>query len=885
MSIQEILTSLLNDVRGNDVRRSIIDGIQYCYNKKLSIGLNPATNLDRYFSGIGVFTTDVTGKPFTTVYMIVASGSYDFDMQLAIDLSGQNSMKLRRFENGSWSIWSDISLERRLYYWSYDGSTLLHTEIVQRGGNGTWSGAVPKREATAQYEYNFVGWNLSKNQSEASVNATNFITEDRNVYAAYSATLRTYSVKFYDGISLLLDQSVAYGSDAVYSGETPSKESTGQYTYSFLGWSTDADASSADPAALTNITWNRVVYAIFSRSDRRYEVKFYNGTELLYTDAVLYEENATYVGSQPTKDSTAQYTYTFLGWNRNSGASSADSMALNNITSNRSVYAIFESHIRLYDVKFYNENELLYTDNVAYGANASYTGNTPDKSSTPQYSYTFIGWNTDSTATEAYSEALNYITADRNVYAIFTAHIRSYDVHFYNGETLLTTVPTNYGETAVYPAASPIHPSDPDHYFFVGWSLQDGQSSADPTVLENITQERTVYAAYSDAPTYTVRFMQGTVVLQAISVLRGGTATYTGETPTKASTERYTYTFIGWSDTTTNITADKDVQAVFTQLDRYYTVRFMDEDIVLQSIEVRYRGEAVYTGTTPTKEATQQYTYTFAGWSDTTTNITADKDVRALFSQATRYYTVRFMNGPTVLQTVQVLYGNNAVYTGSEPVHLTEPDRYVFLRFEPAGYNIIEDTDCYAIWDYVNPAIRNLIDRTISGAYSNSFVTTIGSRAFMQCNALRTIDLPNAATVYNAAFSHTYLNSVVMPKLTTIESYGMAMILSSFTGTFDSVTTIKPSGFYYCMSLSYISLPAVTYIGSNAFQNCRNLKTVVIGTETSSVCTLMMSNAFSSTHTRLSIYVPDSLVSEYKSDRIWSLLSSRIFSVSQLPVT
>ena len=315
MSIQEILTSLLNDVRGNDVRRSIVDGIQYCYNKKLSIGLNPETNLDRYFSGIGVFTTDVTGKPFTTVYMIIASGSYDFDMQLAIDLSGQNSMKLRRFENGSWSIWSDISLERRLHYWSYDGSTLLHTEIVQSGGNGIWSGSVPEREATAQYEYNFVGWNLSTNQSEASVNATNFITEDRNVYAAYSATLRTYSVKFYDGISLLLDQSVAYGSDAVYSGETPSKESTGQYTYSFLGWNTDADASSADPTALTNITGNRVVYAIYSRSDRRYEVKFYNGTELLYTDAVLYEENATYVGTQPTKDSTAQYSYTFLGRN------------------------------------------------------------------------------------------------------------------------------------------------------------------------------------------------------------------------------------------------------------------------------------------------------------------------------------------------------------------------------------------------------------------------------------------------------------------------------------------------------------------------------------------------------------------------------------------
>lgn len=885
MSIQEILTSLLNDVRGNDVRRSIVEGIQYCYNKKLSIGLNPETNLDHYFSGIGVFTTDVTGKPFTTVYMIIASGSYDFDMQLAIDLSGQNSMKLRRFENGSWSIWSDISLERRLHYWSYDGTTLLHTEIVQSGGNGTWSGSIPEREATAQYEYNFVGWNLSKNQSEASVNATNFITEDRNVYAAYSASLRTYSVKFYDGISLLLDQSVAYGSDAVYSGETPSKESTGQYTYTFLGWSTDADASSADPAALTNITGNRVVYAIYSRSDRRYEVKFYNRTELLYTDAVLYEENATYVGSQPTKDSTAQYTYTFLGWNRNSGASSADSTALNNITSNRSVYAIFESHIRLYDVKFYNGNELLYTDNVAYGADASYIGNTPYKQSTPQYSYTFAGWNTDSTATEAYSEALNYITADRNVYAIFTARVRSYDVHFYNGETLLTTVSTNYGENAVYPAASPIHPSDPNHYFFVGWNFQDGQSSADPTALENITQERTVYAAYSDAPTYTVRFMQGTVVLQAVSVLRGGTATYTGETPTKASTERYTYTFIGWNDTTTNITADKDVQAVFTQLDRYYTVRFMNEDNVLQSIEVRYGGEAVYTGTTPTKEATEQYTYTFAGWSDITTNITADKDVRALFSQATRYYTVRFMNGPTVLQTVQVAYGANAVYTGDEPVHPTEPDNYIFLRFEPTGHNITEDTDCYVIWDNANPAIRKLIDRTISGSYSNSFVSTIGSYAFGGCASIQNLSFPNAVIIHNKAFINTFFTSLYTPKVVTIEPHAMEQVQGSFIPTFNAVTSIGSYAFNYCLKLSYLSLPAVTNIGSYAFINCSALKTIVIGTEVSTVCSLVESNAFSRTYSQFSIYVPDSLLASYRTNSIWSFVSSHIFSVSQLQGT
>ena len=90
---------------------------------------------------------------------------------------------------------------------------------------------------------------------------------------------------------------------------------------------------------------------------------------------------------------------------------------------------------------FYNDTgtTLLYTQSITDGVDGAYSGSTPSKSSTAQYTYSFSGWsrkpggNADSTALKA-------VVADRNVYAAFTATIRRYTVYFYNGSTLLQKV-------------------------------------------------------------------------------------------------------------------------------------------------------------------------------------------------------------------------------------------------------------------------------------------------------------------------------------------------------------------------------------------------------------------------------------------------------------
>lgn len=131
----------------------------------------------------------------------------------------------------------------------------------------------------------------------------------------------------------------------------------------------------------------------------------------------------------------------------------------------------------------------------------------------------------------------------------------------------------------------------------------------------------------------------GSVLLYSESVAEGGNGEYKGETPTKASTEQYDYSFVGWSsetgatepttDVLKNITADKSVYAAFSETARTYTVYFYNESTLLQTVQnVPYGGSATYTGTEPTKTD-----YEFTGWNPLPTNIIADTSCYAQFEQ------------------------------------------------------------------------------------------------------------------------------------------------------------------------------------------------------------------------------------------------------------
>lgn len=126
---------------------------------------------------------------------------------------------------------------------------------------------------------------------------------------------------------------------------------------------------------------------------------------------------------------------------------------------------------------------------------------------------------------------------------------------------------------------------------------------------------------------------------------------------------------------------------------------------------------------TPVKTPTNTIAYTFDGWSATAggsadnslDKVSADKTVYAAYTAGTRYYTVRFFDGETLLNTMQVEYGGTANYT-------TTKDGVMFNGWKPSNENIVADTDCYAQF-IQNPLITDSWEEITAAVADGSYKT------------------------------------------------------------------------------------------------------------------------------------------------------------------
>lgn len=134
----------------------------------------------------------------------------------------------------------------------YDG-TVLKSWTVEEGETPT-APADPTREATAQYTYTFAGWN-----------PTVWPISKRTTFTAtYTATVNKYDILFVDEdwTTELDSQELDYWATPVYAGETPTKEATAQYTYTFSWWTPEIAA----------VTWDATYTATYEATPRNYTV-------------------------------------------------------------------------------------------------------------------------------------------------------------------------------------------------------------------------------------------------------------------------------------------------------------------------------------------------------------------------------------------------------------------------------------------------------------------------------------------------------------------------------------------------------------------------------------------------------------------------------------
>ena len=309
-----------------------------------------------------------------------------------------------------------------------------------------------------------------------------------------------------------------------------------------------------------------------------------------------------------------------------------------------------------------------------------------------------------------------------------------------------------------------------------------------------------------------------------------------------------------------------------------YRVRFIDYDgTILKEKRVDSGGSV----TPPTAPNHTNIGLTFDEWTATSTNVTSDLDIRAV------YYTT---DGKTMLglrSTVAtgldvVLYLNKSDGStltvdwgdGGANSTFTDIGNFNTSTHTYANYGDYEvkmwissgaGTYGFGNGTFSTPVVGGNV-QVLLYAFVGDSVTSMGNYVFRDCYSLTSITIPNGVTsMGNYVFQNCFsLTNIVIP---------------------NGVTDIGIGTFQFCYSLTNITIPnSVTSIDTRAFRNCCSLITYVFE-RTAGITAIGGTDTFEGINTSTKIYVPDALVTNYKSDTNWSTYANYIYPISEKGVT
>ena len=218
--------------------------------------------------------------------------------------------------------------------------------------------------------------------------------------------------------------------------------------------------------------------------------------------------------------------------------------------------------------------------------------------------------------------------------------------------------------------------------------------------------------------------------------------------------------------------------------------------------------------------------------------------------------------------------------------------------------------------------------------------TDINISAFDGCSNLLSLYAPEATRIYNNSFLNcSALSEIYLPKVRTIDNSSSVGVTGAFyacafsEATLPSVESIGNRAFYLCKNIATLYAPNCTSIGNGALGVCPSLKKVTLGAakmnvdaflsgpgssyygigtttceildivgdtatgidigfipegikalikrNTSGIVPEINATDYTSTFTKLKIFVPNTLLSAYRNATNWTLYADRLYALEE----
>ena len=551
--------------------------------------------------------------------------------------------------------------------------TVIPTGAGTTVGQGTYNyGSSVQATATPATGYNFTKWVLDTGDVSKANPLTGIdIDGNRTVQAVF--TPKTYSISANaayrvnesgDFTTGTTGGTVSRGGTYTH-GDSVSLKATPATGYSFVGWYEGANQVSTAETYTFTATSARTLVGRFQRN--WYTITFSAGTG----GTVSPTSARVQYGGSAESTATANTGYTFTQW---SDGTETEKLTVTNVTANATYAASFgiNAYVITYQAGTGVASVTPTSETVNHGSNAA--GST----ATVATGYNFDGWYNGSTRV---STALKYgpTSVVKNMTLVAKGTIKTFAVtgtsQYRNtdstGDWSTGTSGGSVSGSGTYDYGSKVTltASAATGYTFMGWFNTSGTSVGTSTTytINSVTAAVTVYARFQKN-WYTVTYTRGTGVnsLSKTSERVAYNGTVTSETAV-ASTGYNSPTWTKSSGTgLLSVSAGKatlsaiqsNCTLVASATINSYTISYTKNaniaSISKTSETVNYGGTATCTATLPANTA--QYTYSFGGWYEGSTqvgtalalsvaNITAARTFEARGVATVNKYTLTVVNG------------------------------------------------------------------------------------------------------------------------------------------------------------------------------------------------------------------------------------------------